>query len=289
MEAKMEKFDINNMVTDKIIESLEKGVVPWHKPWKGGLPCNFITKSEYQGINLFILAMSPYKSRYWLTYKQAEAKGGSVKKGEKGTPIVFWSPTQYKKLNKLTNEVEVQKGMILKYFTVFNIEQTQNIEIPEDTIVDFKPIEACEAVLKSYKTMPELTHGGDRAAYSPGLDRIMMPHKETFHSVEGYYGTLFHEMVHSTGHKSRLNRDLGGHFGSADYSFEELVAELGSGMLSAHAGIENKTLDNSAAYIASWIKKLSNDKKMIIKASGKSKKAVAMILGKDDTSAKVEE
>lgn len=285
----MEKFDINNMVTDKIIESLEKGVVPWHKPWKGGLPCNFVTKAEYQGINLFILAMTSYKSRYWLTYKQAEAKGGSVKKGEKGTPIVFWSPTQYKKLNKLTNEMEVQKGMILKYFTVFNIEQTQNIEIPENTIVDFKPIEACEEVLKTYKTMPEVVHGGDRAAYSPTQDKIIMPHKESFDSVETYYGTLFHEMVHSTGHKNRLNREFGPTFGDHKYSFEELVAELGSGMLAAHTGIESKTLDNSAAYIATWIKKLSNDKKMIIKASGKSKKAVAMILGKDEVSSKVEE
>ena len=289
MEAKMEKFDINNMVTDKIIESLEKGVVPWHKPWKSGLPCNFITKSEYQGINLFILAMSSYKSRYWLTYKQAEAKGGSIRKGEKGMPIVFWSPTQYKKLNKLTNEMEVQKGMILKYFTVFNIEQTQNIEIPKDDVREFAPIEACENIVKSYKTIPNIRHGGDRAAYSPTLDEIIMPRKETFDSPETYYGTLFHEMVHSTGHKSRLNREFGPTFGDHKYSFEELVAELGAGMLSAHAGIENKTLDNSAAYIASWIKKLSNDKKMIIKASGKSKKAVAMILGKDDTSAKTEE
>jgi antirestriction protein ArdC len=282
MEDKMEKFDVAEMVTEKILAALDKGEIPWRKPWRGGLPCNLISKAPYQGINLFILAMSDYKSRYWLTYKQAIAKGGSVKKGEKGTAIVFWSPVKFKKLNNVTNLQETKVIPILKYFTIFNLDQCQGIEAPVEESLNFVPVEKCEEIIKGYTDMPKVTHGGGRACYSPSLDEIRMPHKETFESVEKYYSVLFHEGIHSTGHKTRLDRDLTGLFGDHDYSFEELVAELGAGMLCAHAGIEAVTLDNSAAYIQSWIKKLSNDKKMIIKAAGKSKKAVAYILGTKD-------
>jgi antirestriction protein ArdC len=275
----MEKFDVSTMVTDKILAALDKGEIPWRKPWVTGLPCNLVSKAPYQGINLFLLALSGYKSRYWLTYKQAVAKGGNVRKSEKGTAIIFWSFPKFKSLNKLNNEFETKTVPILKYYTVFNLEQCEGIEAPVENVLDFVPVEKCEEILKNFKGAPVVTHGGDRACYSPTLDTINMPHKENFKSIAGYYSTLFHENVHSTGHKSRLDRDLTGMFGNHDYSFEELVAELGAGMLAAHAGIEAETLDNSAAYIQSWIKKLSNDKKMIIKAAGKAKKAVSLILG----------
>ena len=275
----MEKFDVSTMVTDKILASLEKGTIPWRKPWVSGLPCNLVSKAPYQGINLIILGMNDFKSRYWVTYKQAISKGGNVRSGEKGTAIVFWSFPKARKLNKLTNEYETKTVPFLKYYTVFNLDQCEGIEAPVEEVLKFEPLEKCEEILKSYKTMPKVTHGGDRACYSPALDAISMPHKENFKSVAGYYSTLFHEAVHSTGHKNRLDRDLTGLFGNHEYSFEELVAELGAGMCAAHAGIELETLDNSAAYIQSWIKKLSNDKKMIIKAGGKAKKAYSMILG----------
>ncbi len=285
----MEKFDVAAMVTDKILASLEKGQIPWRKPWTTGLPCNFITKAPYQGINLIILGMSEFKSRYWLTYKQAVAKGGSVKKGEKGTAIVFWNPMKIKSLNKLNNEYETKTIPFLKYYTVFNLDQCQGIEAPVEEGLNFVPVEKCEEIIKSYETMPEVKYGGDRAYYSPALDKIQMPQKENFKSVESFYATLFHEALHSTGHKSRLNRDLTGLFGDHDYSFEELVAELGSGMVCVHAGIDGATLDNSAAYIQSWIKKLQNDKKMIIKAAGLAKKAVCLIMNTEKTSEPISE
>lgn len=276
--------DIYNIITDRIIELLEEGVVPWSKCWSspaGGVPQNFISKKPYRGINAFLLAFAPYQSPYWMTFKQAKDLGGSVKKGEKSTLVVFW------KLLKKTEDGEEKSIPLLRYYRIFNLEQC---DIPEDKIpetqqveeFDNDPLEQCEAVVSQMKDCPEIRHEGFRAYYKPSVDQVTMPEREHFHDSEAYYATLFHELSHSTGHKSRLNRDgikSISAFGSEDYSKEELIAEMSSSFLCGACGIENSTIERSAAYLQSWLKVLKSDSKMIIQAAGKAQKSADFILG----------
>lgn len=279
----MSKATVYEIVTERIIAALEKGVVPWQMPWRtsgGGMPKNLISKKDYRGVNIFLLGAQGYASPWWLTFNQAKAKcgkDGGVRKGEKGTPVIFW-----KVLDKKGGKPG-EKSFILRYYTVFNASQVDGLELPESTeapALTFNPIEQCEKIVRSYKTVPAIDHGGSRAYYIPSFDRICMPEKDTFNGVEEYYSTLFHELTHSTGHEDRLKRD--GimnpiQFGSHEYSFEELVAECGSAFLCAQAGILDHTLDNSAAYIANWVKKLKSEPKWVVEAASKAAKAADYI------------
>lgn len=282
----MAKVSVYEVVTERIIAALEKGVVPWRMPWRrrgaSNIPKNLHSKKEYRGVNIFLLGAQGYASPWWLSYKQCAAKGGQVRKGEKSTPVIFWKVTDSK--TKVTKSGKPEKQFILRYYNVFNVAQCDGLDVPEEPKVGdeltFNPIEECERIVLSYKTIPAIDHGGSRACYSPTFDRVHMPDKETFNSVEEYYSTLFHELIHSTGHEKRLNRD--GimnpiRFGSHDYSFEELVAECGAAFLCAQAGIIDHTLDNSAAYIQSWIKKLKSEPKWLVEASSKAAKAADYI------------
>ena len=274
----MTKKTVYEIITDKFIESLEKGRIPWEKPWVGQKPMNYKSKTEYHGINVMILSMQGYSSRYWMTFKQVTSLGGKVKKGSKGTPVCYWN--FFKKEDQDGNEKTIP---FLKYFTVFNKDQIEGIEFieEEEGTLDFSPIETCESIVNHYQDKPEIKHGNvDIACYSSSSDTITLTNKENFKSEEEYYSTLFHEMVHSTGHKSRLNRNLVNGFGSDLYSKEELIAEIGNAFLCSEAGILKNTIDNSTAYIQSWISKLKNDPKLIVSASGKATKAVDYILGK---------
>lgn len=279
---------VPEIVTEKIIQRLEQGVVPWHMPWRrvgvDMTPANLVSKKAYKGVNVLLLGCQGYSSRWWLSYKQAQKLGGQVRKGEKSTPIIFWKVTDSK--TKVRKDGSPDKAFILRYYNGFNALQCDGLKLPEEPKVEnaptFDPIEKCEQIVRAYKTIPAIDHGGDRACYSPTFDRVSMPHKEAFDTREAYYATLFHELVHSTGHEMRLKRD--GimnpiRFGSHDYSFEELVAECGSAFLCSHAGIIDHTLDNSAAYIASWIKKLQSEPKWVVEASGKATKAMELIMG----------
>ncbi len=267
-------------ITEQIVEKLEAGTVPWRKPWKSGpesLPVNLVSRKRYRGINVFLLALQPFNSNYWVSYKQAKLLGGNVRMGEKGTPVLFWK----------WHEIEDKaKGPIpvVRYYTVFNVEQTEGVEYPKpDTSpCKVKPIEAAEEIVRGYQPRGPLVRSrGNQACYIPAEDVVYMPVAAAFEKTEEFYSTLFHEMTHSTGHEKRLHRQTlleGCPFGSATYSKEELVAEFGGAMLCGEAGISNVTIDNSASYIAGWLKKLRNDRRLIVVAAAQAQRAVDFIL-----------
>ena len=293
--VKSTKADVYQIITDRILDTLKQGVIPWRKSWAMvNTPVNYISKKAYRGINTFILGASSYSSPYWASFKQISDKGGKVKTGEHGTYVVYWKIMKINETNPTTGEVTEKNIPLLRYYVVFNMEQTEGInyknpEIPERTITT---IAACEELIEKYTDRPTVSYGGDRACYSPSIDAIKMPTKEQFTGNEEYYSTLFHEFVHSTGHKDRLNRDgvaKSIHFGSERYSKEELVAEMGAAFLCAFAGIENAVIDNSAAYIANWITSLQNDPKMVVQAAGAAQKAVDYMNAEFITDAEEEE
>ena len=273
---------VYEIITSKIIEKLEAGIVPWHKPWHSveGMPKNLITKKEYRGINVFLLAMQRYESPYWLSFKQAQDLGGNVKKHEKGTPVVFWNW-----LNHTDDEGNEKNIPFMRYYTVYNIAQCENIgesKIPTIPAIhkDFDHIAECEAIIANMPDCPEIQQGKQRASYNPLSDVINMPRFDSFDTAEEFYSTLFHEAIHSTGSQKRLNRlnnNISG-FGNEEYSKEELVAEMGAAFLCGFAGIENITINNSVAYIQGWLKALKNDKKLVIMAAAQAQKAADYIL-----------
>ncbi|MDQ3003296.1 MAG: zincin-like metallopeptidase domain-containing protein [Fibrobacterota bacterium] len=285
-----EKADVYTLITDRIMELLEQGVIPWKRPWrtssKSYWPMNLVSGKEYSGINAFLLAMTAFESPYFLTYKQARDMGGSIRKGAKGYPVIYCNRVTSNRKDEKTGEKEQKQYSFLRYYTVFNLEQTEGITAPvleaPAQVLAFNPIEECERIANGYRGAPDLIHHRQRACYSPALDLINMPKKETFDSEAEYYGVLFHEMTHSTGHKTRLAREgiTEGHtFGDESYGKEELIAEMGAAFLCAQANIAPATLNNSAAYIGSWLTKLRNDKKLVIQAASAAQKAANLILG----------
>lgn len=270
-------LNVYQIITDRILEKLSAGVVPWRQPWSTSLPKNLVSKKAYRGVNIFLLGAMGYSSPYWCSYKQAAAQGGQVRKGEKSTPVVFW-----KVLDKV-EDGKVRKVFILRYFNCFNTSQCDGLTVPsEDNRHDFQPLTECERILQQYRGAPALVEGGDRACYIPSRDVIQMPPGDRFGSTEEYYSTRFHESVHSTGAEHRLARK--GitdpiRFGSHAYSVEELIAEMGAAFLCGITGIENRTLDNSAAYIQSWMSKLRSEPKWLVEAGSAAQKAVDHILG----------
>ena len=278
---------IYEVVTDRIIDILEKGVIPWRKPWSASqvLAKNMVSGKEYRGCNFMLTNCQGYESPFWGTYKQIEARGGQVKKGSKGTPIIFWSLLKYKDKEKEGKEKSVP---LLKMSFVFNADQCDGLDFgkPEGVIREHTPIEECERILGNVPLgFSEVRHCEARAFYNPRLDYINMPRVELFKTSEEYYHTRFHESVHATGHKDRLGREgVEGvsHFGDSVYSFEELVAELGASYLSAKAGIGSVVVENSAAYINGWLSVLRKDSKFLVKASGAAQKACKYILNEKE-------
>jgi antirestriction protein ArdC len=274
--------DVYQIVTDRIIRLLESGIVPWHQPWKSvdQWPQNFVSRKVYRGINLFLLNAAKYPSPYWLTFRQVQALGGSVKKGERAFPVVFW------KMLKEQVDGEEKRISFLRYYSVFNIAQCEGINVPVIPTTELKPkfarIEKCEFIVSGMPKRPTINHTGLRACYSPSADEVSMPEVELFESIEAYYSTLFHELTHSTGHLSRLNRKEITDpikFGSNPYSREELVAEMGAAFLCGHCEIENKTIDQSASYIQNWLETLKEDRKLLVHAAAQAQKACDFILG----------
>jgi len=287
-------------VTERILEMLDKGIVPWQRPWiaQGLAPKNLISKKPYRGINTFLLGMTEYKRPWWVTYKQAQSLGGMVKKGEKSSFVVFWKFIEVPKDTTSQGEDATKPKNIplLRYYNVFNTEQCEGLEgkIPATptTTKTIDPIETCESIVTGQpENHATITWGGDRAAYSPTLDTIRVPEKDTFRSSADYYSTLFHEIVHSTGHESRLGRlSKLAAFGDGEYSREELVAEMGAAFLCAEAGVENTTtLENSAAYISHWRSFLKEDDAALVLSAGRAQKAVDWVLQRDGINGKEEE
>jgi len=272
---------VYEMVTQRIIEQLEKGIIPWHKPWVGNSAINYKTRKPYRGINPILL---PEGGEY-LSFLQCKELGGNVKRGEKGHMIVFYKTLQVEDENNLGEQKDIP---FLRYSKVFHITQCEGIESktpPLNVNPDIVPIEKAQTIVDSYckRVGVKVRHvlGSDRAYYALGSDEITLPDICQFTCAYEYASTSFHEAAHSTGHRSRLNRKVGASsFGSHVYSKEELCAEIASVMLMNKTGIElPETFDNSAAYIGSWLKKLKNDKTFIIAASSQAQKAADMILG----------
>jgi antirestriction protein ArdC len=287
----MAKQDAYQLVTDRIIEALEAGIVPWHKPWRaigGDAPTSLSTGKPYNGVNVWTLAATSmlrgYSSQYWTTFKQCKDRGGSVRKGEKGTPVVFWKFIEKKDVTgeKTGTPGKDYKIPFLRYFTVFNLDQCDGIEAPASEPLPVRdPIEACEQIARGYIDGPTVNHGGNRAYYSPALDIVGMPRIEAFETSEHYYGTLFHELAHSTGHVDRLARKSLVHptpFGTEDYSREELVAEMAAAFLCGDAGIP-VNVTHHASYVGSWLKNLGEDPKLVVQAAAAATKAARLILG----------
>ena len=273
--------DVYTIVTNRIIEHLEKGVVPWHQTWtEAGLPRNLISGKHYRGINVWLLSTLGYPQNYFLTFNQVKELGGCVKKGEKSHEVIFWKWLE--KENEETKEKE--KIPILRYYRVFNVSQCDGIpeeKIPKQELRSNNPIESCEKVINEMPSIPKIQHKEQQAYYNRVGDYINMPKIETFDKSEDYYGALFHELVHSTGHGERLNRkDLLESQGmrSEKYAIEELTAEMGASYLKSHAGIPIEELENNASYIKSWLEHLKNDKKFIVYASSQAQKATDYIL-----------
>ncbi len=278
-------MDTYQVITDRMIGLLESGTVPWRKEWSGSdLPVNLISKKTYRGINVLLLSMSEYSSPYWLTFNQAKKVGGHVRKGERSTMIVFW---KWIDKREDTEDDDKRDGVpYLRYYNVFNVEQCELPDgaVPVDTdSPTVQPIAECERVVSAMPLCPEIAHNGNgRAYYRRGDDSIHMPLRDSFESPEAYHSTLFHELAHSTGHKSRLDRhsltEYDG-FGGQNYSREELIAEMSAAFLNGTTGIGTATIDNSAAYVASWLKALKNDKRMVVTAAAQAQKATDYILG----------
>jgi len=279
---------VYEVITSRIIKQLESGTAPWHKPWrssgKRGLPRNLITNREYRGINVWILLSSGYSSTCWLTFRQARELGGHVRQGEVGFPVVYW---KFGKREVQDGDEIIEKPSVLcRYYTVFNIEQCEGLRIqpaePAENQPQAEPIKACEQVVDAWLGKPMIRNGGDYASYNKVLDCVQMPERTCFDSVEEYYSTLFHELAHSTGHPTRLNRSSlmdFERFGDQDYSREELVAEMGAAFLAGYCGIENRTINNSAAYLANWLEALKNDSRLVLVAASQAQKAADLILG----------
>lgn len=285
--------DIYQEVTDKIIGYLEQGTAPWRNPIKRGTgdgwPKNMESGKRYRGINVFLLGLIAwergFESDYWMTFKQAKSAGATVRKGEKGSLVTFWK--LYDTKDKETeDEITVP---VLKHYTAFNLDQIDGITPPDAPQEDpnqepFCPLKAAEQIVAGYRDHPSIERGGNRAFYRPREDLVRVPEPERFNTRENYYSTLFHELSHSTGHSKRLNRGLDNElkpFGSPDYSREELVAEMSAAFLCASAGISPPTVEQSAAYLESWIKVLKGDKRLVVNAAGAAQKSSDWILGVD--------
>ena len=279
------KTNLYEVVTNKIIDQLEKGVVPWRKPWTGGNgTINYVTRKPYSFLNSMLLG----KDGEYLTFKQIKDLGGSVKKGAKSHMVVFFTMIEREKKD---SEEETKVFPVLKYYRVFHLDDTTGIESkikdgekPENTL---QPIEQADEVINAYVTREGIKFTNNelssRAFYSPSFDEVVVPMLSQYQVAEEYYSTTFHELTHSTMKKSRCNREsdnMNAHFGTKAYSREELVAEMGAAMLCNVVGIEcDKAFKNSVAYIQSWLKALKNDNKMIVWASSRAEKASKYIIG----------
>lgn len=274
---------VYEIVTNRIIEELEKGVIPWRKPWTGGRggAYNRISRKPYSMLNQMLLK----HGGEYATFKQWQSLGGKVRKGEKSEIVTFWKMIETETV-KADGTTEKKMIPMLRYFSVFHVSQIEGVEPLEKPFEDVEPIEAADKIIVDYVSREGLTFVEtvtDEAYYSPSRDMVQVPAKEQYGAIAEYYSTTFHELTHSTGHAKRLNRLTTGikaAFGGEEYSKEELTAEIGAASLLNHLGIETpESFRNSAAYIQSWLKALRGDARMIVAAASRAEKAVAYILG----------
>lgn len=293
-----EKKPFSEIVSERLIEALQKNLAPWQKPWQPGevglMPMNPVSGVTYKGINRLMLMLSGFSDNRWMTFKQAAEVGAHVRKGEKGTQIQYWSfekrQTKFDESGSPVkgadgkDEKETVKLNTPRVFTafVFNVEQIEGLPAellvtPEPKEVAWSPDERAEAILK--RSGANFTHiNGDRAYYQPATDKFVLPEPSQFSSMSAYYATALHELAHWSGHKSRLNRDLSGSFGSESYAKEELRAEIASMILGEELRLGHNP-DNHASYVKSWIKILQDDHLEIFRAASDAEKIKNFILG----------
>jgi antirestriction protein ArdC len=285
------KADIYQTITERLVEHLKRGTVPWQKPWLSVQ--NLVSQKPYRGINCLLLGSADYRTPYWATFKQVVDLGGRVKKGEKSTPIIYYKILENR--DDVGNLVILEEGRparipFVRWSNVFNLEQTEGITPPNvpKNQVQIQPNKKAASIVENAKLCP-IHHTGFAALYSPRDDIIRIPAAATFRSQEDYYHSLYHEMIHASGHLSRLNREgvaLPAKFGSEPYCREELIAELGAAFLSNGAGILGQVqFENSAAYLNSWIQKLERDPRPIISAASQAQRASDFIRGIEDKEA----
>jgi antirestriction protein ArdC len=266
--------DVFEKITGKIIELLETGTVPWRQPWSGAVPTNLASMKAYSGINFLLLGCLGYDSNYWLTFKQAQKLGGSVKAGAKSPAFVVYTDSWISKKKRPDGSEEVVVRRFLKVTPVFNICQCRGIQAPEREEHEIEPLRACTAFMEGLKEHPRI-ETSQLAAYVPSEDKIVMPAMKHFRDAESYHASLFHELTHWTGAAHRLARPLI-HFTSdrKAYAREELVAEMGAAFLCAKCQIDTATIDNQAAYIDSWLRALRNDRRLVSEAAKSARMAV---------------
>jgi antirestriction protein ArdC len=302
----MASNNVYEIITDRIIAELEKGIIPWKRPWvcvgKGyGKAVSHTNGKPYSLLNQLLLG----KPGEYITWNQCKKEGGNVKKGAKARMVCFWKMLPVDKtdadgapiIDEKTGKTAQKVIPYLKYYNVFHIDDCDgikakysNVTTPATPATVAEINDKAEKVLRDYIAREGITleeEESDEAYYSPAADLIHLPIRKQFESTAEYYSTAFHESVHSTGHKSRLDRLTTGRaaaFGGSDYSKEELVAELGAASICHALGLEtDSSFKNSAAYIQSWLKALRNDKRMVVTAASKAEKAVARIFGETDT------
>ena len=275
-------MDIYQTVTDRMINEMEQGIIPWKKPWiASGAAVSHTTGREYSLLNQMLLG----KPGEYLTFRQVKAEGGYVRKGERGHLIVFW-----KWIDSIDEETgEITQIPFLRHYTVFSIDQCVGISAKHAHQLEqtANPDETAESIVTDYikREGIQIVHEqGNNAYYSPAADKIVLPLMEQFAETSEYYGTAFHEIAHSSGHPKRLARiDTTARFGSEDYSKEELVAEISASALIHHCGLETQnSFHNSTAYVQNWLQVLKSDKRFIVSASTKAEKAVAFIIGEEN-------
>ena len=273
-------MDIYKEVTDRIIAQLEIGIIPWQKPWiSSGNAVSHVTGHSYSLLNQMLLG----RPGEYVTFSQCQKEGGKVKKGEKSSMVVFW-----KFIEQEDEETHKKKQVpFLRYFNVFHIDQCEGLKAKYQSVFPntANADEVADAIIYSYceRRGVKLQHQeGERAFYSPSSDSITLPLLAQFSETAEYYSTAFHELTHSTGHASRLNRlEKTAFFRTKAYSKEELIAEIGAATLVNAVGLETSgSFRNSAAYVQNWLKVLSDDKRFIISAAGKAEKAVNLILNR---------
>jgi antirestriction protein ArdC len=299
MKTLEHRKDPYQRVTDLIIEHLERGTVPWRCPWQKsvGIPRNFHTGRSYNGINVLLLGLSHHASPWWLTYQQALQRGGQVRKSEHGSGVIkvgnckaqqAETPASPEPVDSSPGDSQGKGRRFLREYTVFNATQIDGIEFPPLSSPHARNqderIEAAEMIVAEMPDRPSI-HEGARttACYRLTTDTVQMPAYGSFESAETYYHTLFHELIHSTGHPNRLNREsLIKHdgFGGKVYSQEELVAEMGAAFLGLEADIVSDTHEQSAAYLQSWLSvlRVKENKRWMINAASQATKAADFIL-----------
>jgi len=285
-----QKFDADTIITNRIIEALDKGVIPWRRPWRGCdmIPKNLLTGQEYSGTNIWLLMATCFDNPWWVTFNQAKELGGTVRKGEHGSWIFRWLVKEVEQNSEgeeadadEDKPAETRKLFLPKAYTVFNVRQCDGLSVPSlPSEAEFNPILAAEQIIEGYKDRPRIDYGFGRAVYYPIGDVIKMPKPTTFDSPEKFYLTLFHEALHSSGAPSRLNRPIHNRFGTAAYAKEEFIAELGAAVLCSRCGISTaRTNEDSIAYCQSWKRRIKSDKTLFRTLSKQAIEGVRYITG----------